>query len=132
VFRLCTCDDRPAGLPVTTADRMVRDGSSQLNPRVQVAAGRRSNGRWSIVAVNATQGAADSPSSFLGGAYKAATLQLTVTVAELAGLDRTFAAERASSSGSLSGPSTVNLQNGVTRFTLAAGETISLVENPVA
>ena len=130
VFRLCTSDDRPSGLPVTTADRMIRDSSSQFNPRIQVAAGRRIDGRWSIVAVNATQGASDNPTSFLNGSYKAATLQMTVTVAELAGLDRTFAAERASSGGTLSGPSTVNLKNGVTRFTLSAGETISLVQNP--
>ena len=132
VFRLCTCDDRPPRLPPTTAERMIRDSSSALNPRLQVAAGRRVDGRWAIIAVNATQGAADRPSKYLGGAYQAVTLQLTVSVAELAGLDRTFSVERASASGLLGERSAVNLKDGVTRFTLAAGETIGLVEDPGA
>ena len=80
-----------------------------------------------IVAVNATEGS-DLATKFLNGHYAAALLQMTVTVAELAGQDRIFSAERATSGGGVSGPTTVNMINGVTRFTLSAGETIAMVE----
>jgi hypothetical protein len=103
---------------------MIRDGGTQ-NPRHQVAAGRKADGRWVVVAVNATEGV-DTPSSFLGAQYGAATQQLTVNVLEMAGMARAFTARRADINGVVSGFSTVNMQDGLIRFTLAASESIAL------
>jgi hypothetical protein len=127
VFRLCRSSDRPEGLSTTFADRMIRNGG-RFNPRIQVAAGRKSDDRWVIVAVNATEGTEDKGSSFLGAHYASATLQITTTVAEMAGQARVFKTRRASQTGTITTSATKNMQDGVIRFTLVAGETIALEE----
>jgi len=66
----------------------------------------------------------------VGGHYAALTQQLTVTIPLLAGTDATFTARRAAQTAdAMSGPSTVNMIDGVLRFTLAPAETIGMVQN---
>ena len=124
---LCESSDRPPGMPVQQASRM--EILAPRQPRACVAAARRPDGRWQVVAVNTTHGS-DSPSSFVGGHYAALTQQLTVTIPLLAGTDATFTARRAAQTAdAMSGPSTVNMIDGVLRFTLAPAETIGMVQD---
>jgi hypothetical protein len=127
-IRLCQSSDRPSGLNTTFADRMIRQpgASGGRNPRQQVIAGRRSDNRWVIAAVNATFGSDGFTPINTNNHYGAVTQQLTVTIPELSGFDREFSAKRADINGLVTGPATVNLKNGVTRFTLQPGETIGM------
>ena len=126
VFRRVTCTDRPAGLDVTQANLMIRNGGIQL-PRVQSACCKRPDGRWTFVACNATHGTEDL-NSFLGSHYAAATIQITVnfTDAELAAQTMKWTAHKCNMAGVLSTVE-VNQVGPQMRFTLAAGETISIV-----
>lgn len=130
VIRLCQSSDRPPGLNTTHADRMIRNpgaSTTKSTPRQQVIAGRRPDGKWVIAAVNATYGEDFFPTPVnVSNHYGAVAQQLTVTIPELSGLDRAFSAKRADINGSVSGPATVNLKNGVMRFTLQPGETIGM------
>ena len=127
IVRLCESNDRPAGIPAAQAERMII--LAPRMPRQVVSVSRRTDGRWQVVAVNATSDV-DTPSSFVGGHFAAVTQQLTVTIPELAGVDVTFTARRAAqTSSAMSAPSTVNCKSGVLRFTLAAGESIGMTSN---
>jgi hypothetical protein len=125
---LCESSDRPPNMPAQQASRM--EILAPRQPRACVAAARRPDGRWQVVAVNSTYGS-DSPSNFAGGHYAALKQQLTVTIPLLAGTNATFTARRAAQiADSMSAPGTVNMIDGVLRFTLAPAETIGMVQDP--
>lgn len=130
IMRLCTSSDRPAGLPPLSAQRMIRTFDSN-KPRINVAAGRRPDGRWVLVAVNATYGSADEFNAYLNAHYKATLEQPTVRFDELLGKSGTWAVRRASMAGQVSGPDPAKMVDGQIRFTLAPGETIVLLGEPV-
>lgn len=129
VIRRCRSSDRPSGLDTTMADRMIRNpgATSGRTPRQQVIAGKKPNNEWVICATNVTYGTDNFPvPSFTDNHYAAITQQLTVNIGELSTSSRVFQAKRASDTGSVSGPTPVNMQLGVMRFTLAPGETIAM------
>jgi hypothetical protein len=131
IFRLCTSNDRPAGLAEQAADKMYRRNQGSLGsatnvyPRIQMAAAKRPNLSWIILGVNTTDGAGNT--SGLTACYPGESLQMTTTITELAGMDSVLTTRRASKAGTIT-TGTANMINGVVRFTLAAGETISLIK----
>ena len=135
-FRLVHSSDWPLGtamdsarLSQTAADRMIRDGGVRM-PRINSACCKRTDGRWTFVACNTTFDP-EVVNSFIDARYEGATIQITVTITELvtAGATMTWSAHRAAPvTGALS-PQTVNMVNGVIRFTLAAGETIGMISS---
>ena len=126
-FRLCTSSDRPPGLSVGNATYMLRNFSS-YNPRIQASVAKRPDNQWAIMACNATEGTVDEVTVFLNAHYKSALIQLTVNMPELAGQNLTFAAQRCNVGGTIS-TQTVNMVDGVARFTMPAGDTIAMVSN---
>lgn len=137
VFRLVTCDDRPSGLNTTFADRMIR-GNGNFYPRINSACCKRTDGRWSFVCCNTTHGATDesagSPAQGgvgLSGHYAQQTIQITATIPELSSTTATWSAHKCTMTGVLS-TQTVNMVNGVIRFTLGPGETIGMISSGVA
>ena len=143
-FRLVTCNDLPAGLNTTFANRMIR-GNGDYYPRINSACCLRPDGRWSFVCCNTTHGAnielannrTDNPppalaqGAGLGGHYAAVTIQVTATIPDLvAADDRTWSARKCTMGGVITSH-TVNQHDGQIRFTLAAGETIGMISDPV-
>ena len=130
VFRKCLSSDRPTDptMPTTQASEMIWDSSTNpCGPRQLVGCGRRTDGRWVLVALNY---AFDTKveTSYSGGHYGAITQQLTVTIPELSTVDRVWSGRRASRTGSTTNV-TVNMRAGIMRFTLAPAETIALTMN---
>ena len=136
IFYHCTSGDRPTGLAVGPATHMYRrdqgslgSPSGQFYPRIQMAAARRPDNSWVILGVNSTDGAGSLGPNNLAACYPAATLQITVTMPVLSGSSMSFTTRRASKAGTITS-GTLDMVNGVIRFTVEPGETISLVGSP--
>ena len=127
IFRKCLSTDRPTNpnMPETQAAEMIWDSATNpCAPRQLVGCGRRTDGRWVLVAINY---AFDTTleTTFSGGHYGAITQQLTVTIPELSTVDRVWSGQRASRTGSTTNV-TVNMRTGIMRFTLSPAETIAI------
>ena len=132
-MRHCTSTDRPSDLTTASASGMIWAGSATQprQPRQQVAVGRRTDGRWVVLAVSYAYDV-DAPTNYAGGHYAAIRQQLTVKIPELAGFDRVFTGKRASMTGGVISNITINMRNGWLRFTLDPGDTIAATMNLAA
>jgi Concanavalin A-like lectin/glucanases superfamily len=133
IFRRVHSDDRPADVTAASADVMLRPcgsvpGGGIRNPRIQSACFRNSDGRWGFACCNATNGAG-AVTSGIDACYPAALIQVTVTIPEMAGVNTVWTTERCSSAGTITTGGTVNMQNGMMRFTLAERETIGMISS---
>ena len=131
IFRKCLSSDRPTDptMSTTQASEMIWDSSTNLcGPRQLVGCGRRTDGRWVLVALNFAYDP-KVETTFAGGHYGAITQQLTINIPELSTVDRVWSGQRAALNGGHSN-TTVNMRAGQMRFTLSPGETIGITQNP--
>jgi hypothetical protein len=139
IMRLCTSSDRPpefimsngttSSLSVNAANRMLRTFGN-ANPRINVCCGKRSDGKWIILAANTTDAAATTANPIYDNiCYPPATLQPKVTIPELSGFNSVWTARRCSVAGEVTTAANVNMVSGVIRFTLVAGESIALISS---
>jgi hypothetical protein len=124
VMRPVTSSDRPSGMDPLYAEHMIR--SPGKNPRLQVASGKRPDGKWYLAAVNTTQGRGIN-ASHVGACFPAATLQVTTQIVELAARDGVFRSTRHNASGMVVSSREYPMRDGLVRFTLAPGELIVMV-----